>query len=128
MNNIYANQQWIYIALIFFGIIGYISFIRWRDRKWIENRFSGQKILAMSFGVFIQLANDLGVPIDRRDVAPLVAGQSPTNWDVPYALFIRFHVLSQHFGELHVKIRAMVSASETRLGISRNDDRTVDRE
>jgi len=51
MQNLYANQQWITIALIFFGIIGYIAFIRWRDRKWIENRFGDQKILAMSFGV-----------------------------------------------------------------------------
>ena len=63
MNNIYANQQWIYIALIFFGIIGYISFIRWRDRKWIENRFSGQKILAMSFGVnYFGRASEPGKP------------------------------------------------------------------
>ena len=51
MHNLYANQGWIFIALIFFGIIGYIAFIRWRDRRWIENRFGNQKILAMSFGV-----------------------------------------------------------------------------
>ena len=50
MTNIYANQQWIYIALIFFGIIGYIAFIRWRDHKWIEARFGDRKIVAMSFG------------------------------------------------------------------------------
>jgi hypothetical protein len=63
MNSIYENQQWIYIALIFFGIIGYISFIRWRDRKWIENRFSGQKILAMSFGVnYFGRASEPGKP------------------------------------------------------------------
>ncbi|MCG6908930.1 MAG: hypothetical protein LJE94_02260 [Deltaproteobacteria bacterium] len=51
MQNLYANQQWVYIALIFFGIIGYIAFIRWRDRQWIEKRFGHAKILAMSFGV-----------------------------------------------------------------------------
>ena len=39
------------IALIFFGIIGYIAWVRWRDRKWIEDRFGSQTILAMSFGV-----------------------------------------------------------------------------
>ena len=63
MQNLYANQQWIYIALIFFGIIGYIAFIRWRDRKWIESRFSGQKILAMSFGVnYFGRASEPGKP------------------------------------------------------------------
>jgi hypothetical protein len=63
MPNFPANQQWIYIALIFFGIIGYISYIRWRDRKWIENRFSGQKILAMSFGVnYFGRASEPGKP------------------------------------------------------------------
>ena len=63
MPNFLANQQWIYIALIFFGIIAYISFIRWRDRKWIENRFSGQKILAMSFGVnYFGRASEPGKP------------------------------------------------------------------
>ena len=51
MTSIYANQQWLVIAFIFFGIIAYIALLRWRDRKWIEKRFSGQEILAMSFGV-----------------------------------------------------------------------------
>ena len=51
MVEFYQNQQWILIALVFFGIIGYIVWIRWRDRKWIEERFGGEKILAMSFGV-----------------------------------------------------------------------------
>ena len=63
MTSIYANQQWMFIALIFFGIIGYIAFIRWRDRKWIENRFSEQKILAMSFGVnYFGRASEPGKP------------------------------------------------------------------
>jgi len=63
MPNFPANQQWIYIALIFFGIIAYISYIRWRDRKWIENRFGGQKILAMSFGVnYFGRASEPGKP------------------------------------------------------------------
>ena len=63
MHNLYANQQWIYIALIFFGIIGYVAFIRWRDRKWIETRFGDQKILAMSFGVnYFGRASEPGKP------------------------------------------------------------------
>jgi hypothetical protein len=46
-----GEQQWIFIAIAFFGIIAYIVFMRWRDRKWIESRFGNRSILAMSFGV-----------------------------------------------------------------------------
>ena len=51
MVEFFNNQQWIFIALVFFGIIAYIAWVRWRDRKWIEERFGSHKILAMSFGV-----------------------------------------------------------------------------
>jgi len=63
MAEFYQNQQWILIALVFFGIIGYIVWIRWRDRKWIEKRFGSQKILAMSFGVnYFGRASESGPP------------------------------------------------------------------
>ncbi len=63
MVEFYQNQQWILIALVFFGIIGYIVWIRWRDRKWIEERFGSQKILAMSFGVnYFGRASESGPP------------------------------------------------------------------
>ena len=63
MTGPYANQQWMIIALIFFGIIAYIAFIRWRDRKWIAKRFSGQPVLAMSFGVnYFGRAGEPGKP------------------------------------------------------------------
>ena len=63
MTGLYANQQWVFIAIIFFGIIAYIACIRWRDRKWIEKRFSGQKVLAMSFGVnYFGRASEPGKP------------------------------------------------------------------
>jgi len=39
------------IAVIFFGIMAYIAWVRWRDRRWIEERFGNQTILAMSFGI-----------------------------------------------------------------------------
>lgn len=59
----YQNQQWILIALVFFGIIAYIVWVRWRDRKWIEKRFGSQKILAMSFGVnYFGRASEPGPP------------------------------------------------------------------
>jgi hypothetical protein len=51
MPDFLANQQWIVIAALFFGIMGYIAYIRWRDRRWIEARFGRQKVLTMSFGV-----------------------------------------------------------------------------
>jgi hypothetical protein len=58
-----GEQQWIFIALAFFGIIGYIAWMRWRDRKWIESRFDSRPILAMSFGVnFFGNATEPGKP------------------------------------------------------------------
>ena len=58
-----GNQQWVIIAVVFFGIIGYISWMHWRDRKWIEERFGSRPILAMSFGVnFFGNASEPGKP------------------------------------------------------------------
>ena len=47
----FANQQWLIIALLFFGIIGFIAWVRWRDRRWIDRHFSNHPVLAISFGV-----------------------------------------------------------------------------
>ena len=58
-----GNQQWILIAVVFFGIIGYIALMRRRDRKWIDARFGSRQILAMSFGVnFFGRASEPGKP------------------------------------------------------------------
>jgi len=58
-----GEQQWLIIAVLFFGIIGYIALMRWRDRKWIEARFGSRTILAMSFGVnFFGSASEPGKP------------------------------------------------------------------
>ena len=63
MMDFLAKQEWILIALIFFGVIAYISWLRWRDRKWIENRFGSQNILAMSFGInYFGRATEPGAP------------------------------------------------------------------
>ena len=51
MMDFFANQQWMIIAFVFFGVIAYIAWVRWRDRQWIEKRFGSHRILAMSFGV-----------------------------------------------------------------------------
>ena len=51
MINSFLSEQWIVIAFIFFGIIAYISWIRWRDHRWIEKRFDKKNVIAMSFGV-----------------------------------------------------------------------------
>jgi len=58
-----GEQQWVFIAIAFFGIIAYIALMRWRDRKWIESRFGNRPILAMSFGVnFFGNAAEPGKP------------------------------------------------------------------
>ena len=50
-------------ALVFFGILAYIAIIRWRDRKWIEQRFGTRNLLAMSFGVnYFGQATEPGKP------------------------------------------------------------------
>ncbi len=51
MMEVFKNQQWVVIAIVFFGIMAYIAMIRRRDRKWIETRFGSDAILAISFGV-----------------------------------------------------------------------------
>ena len=63
MAEFFANQQWLIIAIIFFGIIGYIAWVRWQDRKWIDKRFGSHKVLAISFGVnFFGCASEPGKP------------------------------------------------------------------
>ena len=63
MPNFLIHQQWLLIAFIVFGIIGYIAWIRWRDHKWIESRFGKRQTLAMSFGVnYFGRATEPGKP------------------------------------------------------------------
>ena len=63
MVEFFKTQQWMIIAAVFFGIMAYIVWIRWRDRKWIDERFGSYKILAMSFGVnYFGSASDPGAP------------------------------------------------------------------
>ena len=51
MVDLLKTQQWMVIAVIFLGIMAYIAWIRWRDRRWIDERFGNHQIIAMSFGV-----------------------------------------------------------------------------
>ncbi|MCF8040231.1 MAG: hypothetical protein K9K79_13035 [Desulfohalobiaceae bacterium] len=61
--NFLGDQQWLIIALVFFGIIAYIAWIRWRDRQWINRRFAPETIKAMSFGVnYFGLVSEPGSP------------------------------------------------------------------
>ena len=63
MLDIIKHQQWIVIALAFFGILAYIVIIRWRDRKWIDERFGNPNLQAMSFGVnYFGRATEPGKP------------------------------------------------------------------
>ena len=63
MTDLLKTQQWMIIAVIFFGIMAYIAWIRWRDRRWIDKRFGSHKIIAMSFGVnYFGSATEPGAP------------------------------------------------------------------
>ncbi|MDM8522555.1 hypothetical protein QUF80_04215 [Desulfococcaceae bacterium HSG8] len=58
-----SGSEWLVISLIFFGIIFYISWRRWQDRKWIQKRFAGREVRAMSFGVsYFGRETDPGAP------------------------------------------------------------------
>jgi hypothetical protein len=83
MLDIIKHQQWIVIALVFFGILAYIAIIRWRDRKWIDERFGNQNLRAMSFGVnYFGQATEPGKP--RRSSGFLLL--------LPHSLFYRSRV------------------------------------
>lgn len=63
MVEILKHQQWLIIAVVFFGIMAYIAWVRWQDRKWIDRRFGTDNVLAISFGVnFFGSATDPGKP------------------------------------------------------------------
>jgi hypothetical protein len=49
--NLFADQQWLLIALAFFGVMGYVVWIRWRDRLWIDRQYGLDRVRIMSFGV-----------------------------------------------------------------------------
>jgi hypothetical protein len=57
------HQQWLIIAVVSFGIIAYIAWVRWRDRRWIDHRFGEKNVRAMSFGVnFFGCKSEPGKP------------------------------------------------------------------
>lgn len=57
------NDQWTVIAIIFFGILAYIAWVRWRDQHWIEKTYGRENVLAMSFGVnYFGKASEPGKP------------------------------------------------------------------
>jgi hypothetical protein len=63
MSNVFGNQHWPVIALAFFGILAYIAWNRWQDRRQIEKRFGLDNVQAMSFGVYYYgNATDSGRP------------------------------------------------------------------
>ncbi len=63
MPSIFLYQQWLVIALAFFGFLGYVALNRWQDRRLIEKRFGFDHVQAMSFGVYYYgRASDSGSP------------------------------------------------------------------
>lgn len=63
MTDFLLDQEWLVIALIFFGTIFFIAWKRWRDQKWIEKRFGRRPAIALSFGVnYFGRATEPGAP------------------------------------------------------------------
>ena len=46
-----TKPGWIFFALLFLGLIFVAAWRRWRDRKWIRDRFGEANVLIQSFGV-----------------------------------------------------------------------------
>ncbi len=56
-------MDWMIFAAVFFGIIACIAWFRWRDRKWIKERFDPKSVKAVSFGVnYFGLVSETGSP------------------------------------------------------------------
>jgi hypothetical protein len=55
----FGNNNWLIIAIVF-GIIFYVSWRRYKDKKWINKRFGANQILAMSFGIIFFTINSRG--------------------------------------------------------------------
>ena len=107
MANTLIHQQWFFIALVFFGIIGYIAWIRWRDRRWIETRFGKEIPLAMSFGVnYYGRATEPGKP--RRSSGFLLL--------FPDRLFYRSR-LAGHEVDIPIESVHQVSHGSTHKGV-----------
>ena len=113
MREFLSQQQWIIIAFIFFGIIFYIAWIRWRDRKYIERRFSGNPVLAMSFGVnYFGRATEKGAPRRNSGFLLLLSDRlfyrsrfAKVELEVPVAQIARVYHDRSHKGvNLHLSV------------------------
>lgn len=67
MLNTIINQPWLLIALIFFGVLAFIAFIRRQDQRWIEKKIGEKNIVISSFGVIYLGASSDDGPIRRRN-------------------------------------------------------------
>ncbi len=106
----FANQQWVIIALFFFGIIAYIAWVRRMDRKWIDARFGSRKIQAMSFGVnYYGRATEPGAPRKSSGFLLLLSDRlfyrsrlKKIELEIPAAGIVRVYHDRSHKGvELH---------------------------
>ncbi len=113
MINSFLSEQWMFIAFIFFGVIGYISWIRWRDHHWIESRFQKKDVIAMSFGVsYFGRSSEPGKPersggflVLLKDRLFFYSRWSKREIDIPGSAITRIYPDSAHKGvDLHQSI------------------------
>ncbi len=62
----FQDNNWQIIGIIFFGIIFYIAWIRYKDKKWINRKFGAEKVLVLSFGVIYFSINSRGSIIQNN--------------------------------------------------------------
>jgi hypothetical protein len=74
MPNNFVQQQWIFVALVFLGIIFYLAWSRRQERRWISRHYRKDQIIAVSFGVtFFGRATDEGAILQSKGFLLLLA-------------------------------------------------------
>ena len=50
MNSL-GNHGWVLFAFLFIGVLVFLAWLRWRERRWIADRFKEKQPIVESFGV-----------------------------------------------------------------------------
>lgn len=57
----------IIIGILFLGIIGYMTFLTWQEKKWIKKHYNKKDIIALGFGITcFGLSSNQGTPEKKK--------------------------------------------------------------
>ena len=61
--NFFGQQQWLIIALVFFGFLAYAAWVRRRDHRWIEKRYGKESWASASARMLRSFSSRLPGPV-----------------------------------------------------------------